>query len=33
MKKEIGFRVRQARINADLTQEELAEKPMSLPVL
>lgn len=26
MKKEIGFRVRQARINADLTQEELAEK-------
>lgn len=26
MKKEIGFRVQQARLNANLTQEELAEK-------
>lgn len=26
MNKEIGFRVRQARLNANLTQEELAEK-------
>ena len=26
MKKEIGFRVKQARLNANLTQEQLAEK-------